>query len=728
MKKLLGVLLALCMLASIAACGTKTTSDNSPSASPSDSNPPAAASSIKVDVFWYTFADTYLSSVRNAMIDQLKSVSNITATQHDCQENQSTQTEMVQTAITQGTDLLIVNIVTTGSEEAAMNIVNLAKDAGIPIIFFNREVSDAVVKSYDKCAFVGTDADEAGYMQGQAVANFLLTGDNLSRYDLDGDGEIKYIMFRGEHGNAEAFGRTLYSVMEANRILAGKAKLVPSRANETSNQYDDDGISNYFLYGNWSAANAADLMRTALTANSLTDGSIELILANNDDQAIGAIEAMNEKGFNTGDDAVGYIPVFGVDATSVAVEAINAGRMTGTILQDGPAMAACIVALAKNVATGADLMAGTGGYNLDSGVAKIRIPYAIVDGTAPSISAPAASGPIKVDVFWYTFADTYLSSVRNAMENVLSGNDNIKATQHDCQENQGRQTEMVQTAITQGTDLLIVNIVTTGSEEAAMNIVNLAKDAGVPIIFFNREVSDAVVKSYDKCAFVGTDADEAGYMQGQAVANFLLTGDNLSKYDIDGDGEIKYIMFRGEHGNAEAFGRTLYSVTEANRLLAGKAKLVPSRANETSNQYDDDGISNYFLYGNWSAANAAELMRTALTANSLTDGSIELILANNDDQAIGAIEAMNEKGFNTGDASQAGYIPVFGVDATSVAVEAINAGRMTGTVLQDGPAMAACIVALADNIANGADLMANTGGYNIDSGVAKIRIPYAIVS
>ena len=719
MKKLLTVLLAICMLASLAACGK--TSDDPASGD-------STGSSVKVDVFWYTYSDTYLSSVRNALIDQLAKNPNIKATQHDCQEEQSRQTEMVQTAITQGTDLLIVNIVTTGSEEAAMNILNLAKEADIPIIFFNREVSDAVVNSYDKCAFVGTDADEAGYMQGQAVAQFLLSGDNLSRYDLDGDGEIKYIMFRGEHGNAEAFGRTLYSVMEANRLLEGKAVLVPSRANETSSQYDDDGISNYFLYGNWSAANAADLMRTALTANSLTDGSIELILANNDDQAIGAIEAMNEKGFNTGDDSsVGYIPVFGVDATSVAVEAINSGRMTGTILQDGPAMAACIAALANNIANGASLMANTGGYNIDAGVAKIRIPYAIVDGSAPLIP-PAAAGPIKVDVFWYTYADTYLSSVRNAMESILDGNANINATQHDCQDNQGRQTDMVQTAITQGTDLLIVNIVTTGSEEAAMNIVNLAKNAGIPIIFFNREVSDAVVKSYDKCAFVGTDADEAGYMQGQAVAEFLLTGDNLSRYDLDGDGEIKYIMFRGEHGNAEAFGRTLYSVREANRLLAGRAVLVPSRANETSNQYDDDGISNFFLYGNWSAANAADLMRTALTANSLTDGSIELILANNDDQAIGAIEAMNEKGFNTGDANQAGYIPVFGVDATSVAVEAINGRRMTGTILQDGPAMAACIVALADNIANGADLMANTGSYNIDTGVAKIRIPYAIVS
>jgi len=349
-----------------------------------------------------------------------------------------------------------------------------------------------------------------------------------------------------------------------------------------------------------------------------------------------------------------------------------------------------------------------------------------------STSCEKKGAEIKVDVFWYQFGDTYLTSVRNAMETEFKKYSNIKYTMHDCEEDQAKQNQKIETAITQGTDLLIVNIVTTGSEETAQNIANLAKENNIPIIFFNREVSDKVIQSYAKSCFVGTDADEAGYMQGKAIAEFLLDSKNLkdgkSIYDLDGNGEISYIMFRGEHGNAEAFGRTKYSVQEANRLLEGKQlKLKPSPANETSTQYDDDGISNYFLYGNWSAANAAALMRTALTAYSLTNGQIELIIANNDDQAIGAIEAMNEENFNTGKPDAAGYIPVFGVDATSVAQEALKAGKMTGTILQDGPAMAACIVKLANNISLGKDLFADTGSYNVDAGVNKIRIPYAIV-
>jgi len=359
MKKFIALLIVICMLTVFAAaCNSDDKSDGT----------------IKVDVFWYTFGDTYLTSVRNAMVEEFAKHENINATMHNCDADQAKQTEMISTAITQGTDLLIVNIVTTGSEEAAMNILNMAKDKNIPIIFFNREVSDAVINAYDKAAFVGTDADEAGVMQGEAIANFLKQGDNMSKFDLDGDGTIKYVMLRGEHGNAEAWGRTFYSVQTANEIL-GSTVLVPSPANETSTQYQDDGISNYFLMADWQASIAADLMRTAMAANPIGDGNIELIIANNDDAALGAIAALEEAGYNTG--SGDFIPVFGVDATDDAQEAIKAGKMTATILQDAVGMAKTIVALSKNIADGNDLMHNTGSYNIDAGVAKIRVPYAI---------------------------------------------------------------------------------------------------------------------------------------------------------------------------------------------------------------------------------------------------------------------------------------------------------------------------------------------------------------
>ena len=399
MKKILALLLAIMMIAVIVACATteETPPDTAvdepeiqepvePDVDPepdvdlepeTDTEEDVVAGELRADVFWYTFADTFLASVRNDMIELEAQFPNLNFVHHDSMDNQTTQTEQIQTAVTQGTDLLVVNIVTTGAEDVAMNIVNIARDAGVPVLFFNREVSDAVIQSYDDAAFIGTWAPEAGEFQGMAIAEFLLQGDNIETFDVDGDGYIRYIMLRGEHGNMEAFYRTLFSVQVANELLADSGvQLVPSAANETSTLYEDDGISNYFLYANWSASEAFNLVNTALSAHSPAAGDIELIIANNDDAALGAIQALQEIGFNNGD--MPMVPVFGVDATDVAVIAINDGTMTGTVRQDGTGMARAVLELANNIANDEHIMANTGHHNIDAGVAKIRIPHAIV--------------------------------------------------------------------------------------------------------------------------------------------------------------------------------------------------------------------------------------------------------------------------------------------------------------------------------------------------------------
>ena len=351
-------------------------------------------------------------------------------------------------------------------------------------------------------------------------------------------------------------------------------------------------------------------------------------------------------------------------------------------------------------------------------------------GNKPNTQNPGAANAdrLSVDVFFYDYSDTYIGSVRSALESRLRmENDKFSYTFYDGASDQATQTEQIETAITRGSDLLVVNIVTTGSDEAAQTILQNATENGVPVIFFNREVSDSIINSYRDCLFVGTDADEAGYMQGQMIAEYLLKGDNAQKCDINGDKKIAYVMFRGELGNAEAYGRTRYSVENANLMLeeaGSEYRLVPSEANQYDQTQDDDGISRYYLYGNWSATTAKNLMDTALTTYSLNDGDIEMIIANNDDQALGAIEAMNEFGYNSGDPAKT--IPVFGVDATSVARESIRAGTMSGTIEQDAAGMADSILHFARNVAEKRDLMEGAENFTIDEDVAKVRVPYAI--
>ena len=361
MKKTLAIILAVVMMVSLlAGCGDKPAP-----------TPDPAGSSLNVAVFYYDFSDVYISSVRNSMNSQLDALG-VKYNNYDGASNQSQQTDQINTAIANGANLLIVNIVETSSPDAAQNAVEAARTAGIPIIFFNREVSNEVVNSYEKCAFVGTDAPEAGHMQGKLVGEYLLA--NYDAVDLNGDGTISYVMFKGQEGNAEAEARTQFGVEDANAVLtaAGKPELVYYNASATDKYLVDQG-------GKWSAQAANDYMSSILSEYSETNGNmIELIICNNDGMAEGAVSALQGAGYNTGDGKT--IPVFGVDATDSAKQLINEGKMTGTIKQDAEGMASTILNLVSSVQGGGELMDNTSSFNVDEGVAKIRVPYATYTG------------------------------------------------------------------------------------------------------------------------------------------------------------------------------------------------------------------------------------------------------------------------------------------------------------------------------------------------------------
>ena len=382
MKKLLALALSAVLALSLAACGgaPASTPASTPASGATSEGGAAATSDMRVDVFYYDFSDVYISTVRAAMDEQLKAMG-IEPNNWDAAGSQPTQTDQVNTALTAGSDLLIVNIVETATSAPAQDIVNAAQTAGIPVIFFNREVADEVIGSYDKCAFVGTNAPDAGHMQGEMIGNYLL--ENYDAVDLNGDGVISYVMFKGQEGNAEAEARTQFAVEDADKLLteAGKPAL----------SYYDAAASTKYLVdteGKWSAKAANDYMVALLGSyNEGNKNMVELIICNNDGMAEGAISALQNVGYNKGVDEKGQplsvnIPVFGVDATDSAKALIKAGSMVGSIKQDAVGMATTINTLVKNVKEGAELMANTDQFTVDSDVAKIRVPYAMYDATS----------------------------------------------------------------------------------------------------------------------------------------------------------------------------------------------------------------------------------------------------------------------------------------------------------------------------------------------------------
>lgn len=323
-----------------------------------------------VSVLYYTFSDTYISGVRTAMDKEWRN-RGLGYHNYDANGIQTTQTEQVDTAITKGTKLLAVNVVDTGSNDAARTIIEKAKANNIPLIFFNRSVDESIVKSYDKCVFVGTDYEMAGHMQGEMIGNYIK--ENFSKMDINGDGKISYCLFKGEQGNLEAEARTKYAVLDANKILkdAGLPELV---------FYDKNNKNGYLLdqNGTWSNAAANDHMKTILSAYSEKSGNmVELVIANNDEMALGAISALNELGYNK--EGGKTIPVFGIDATEAAKAKIKSGAMTGTVKQDGEGMAMAIAKVAEN------FMLGRAPFeeidtNMVVGDWRINIPYSSYTG------------------------------------------------------------------------------------------------------------------------------------------------------------------------------------------------------------------------------------------------------------------------------------------------------------------------------------------------------------
>ena len=394
-KKLMAILLCVTMTAAMLAGCSSSGSDDA-AADSADTADTAeeeaeevadAAEDAGVDladanvaVFYYTYADTYISSVRTALDAQLDALG-VTYQNYDSNNSQTTQNEQVDTALAQGANILIVNIVTSGSVDASQAIVDKASAKDAYLIFFNRAVEDdstagQVLGSYDKVAFVGTDAPEAGHMQGAMIGEYLVA--NYDTVDLNGDGVISYAMMMGQLGNAEAIYRTQYSVEDANAVLteAGYPELEYFDAsNADKYQVDQDGA--------WSATAANNYMTTNLSQYNETNGNmIELVICNNDGMAEGVISALNVAGYNlgTGEDST-LIPVFGVDATDAAKQLIADGKMVGTIMQDAEGMASCISIMTQNAASGAALTDGTDAYNADPDIAnKIYIPYGTYTG------------------------------------------------------------------------------------------------------------------------------------------------------------------------------------------------------------------------------------------------------------------------------------------------------------------------------------------------------------
>ncbi|WP_291649660.1 galactose ABC transporter substrate-binding protein [Clostridium sp.] len=302
---------------------------------------------------------------------------------------------------------------------------------------------------------------------------------------------------------------------------------------------------------------------------------------------------------------------------------------------------------------------------------------------------------VKVGVCLYKFDDTYISTVRQSLEKIQSENpDKVEFTFYDGKGDQATQNDSIDTLLQKDVDLLLVNLVDTG---AAPTVIDKIKAAEKPVVLFNREPAADAIKAYEDAIFVGTNAKEAGVMQGDILSKEWEK--DKAAIDKNGDGVLQYVMLKGEPDNPEAVARTQYSVSTLN----------------------DKGVKTEELalqVCNWDQALAQNATEAWF---SKFGDKIEAVIANNDGMAQGAIAALQAQGYNNGDAAKT--IPVVGVDATAAAQDLIGKGFMLGSVLQDAEGMAKALYETGMNLAGGKSAIEGTSYEFDDTGVA-VRIPY----
>jgi len=302
---------------------------------------------------------------------------------------------------------------------------------------------------------------------------------------------------------------------------------------------------------------------------------------------------------------------------------------------------------------------------------------------------------IKIGVAVYRKDDTFVASLCSYLEQIaknkeISSGKKIVVNIVDGQSSQAVQSDQVDSFISQNYNVICVNMV---DRTAAAVIVDKAKAANIPVIFFNREPVEEDLRMWSRAYYVGADAAESGRLQGETIVNAYNKDKSL--IDKNGDGKIQYVMLEGEQEHQDALLRTEYSI----KAVTGAGIHVEKLANDTAN---------------WQRAQGTAKM--AQWIEKFGD-RIEVVFSNNDDMALGAIDAIKE--------SKRKIKPiVVGIDSTQNGLKAIEDGTMFATVFNDAKAQAQAIFDLSYSFTSGGS---SSAAVSVENG-HYVRIPYWAVT
>lgn len=273
--------------------------------------------SIRIGVSLYRGDDTFINNIRGelekcAKVYEQENGVKVNLDIQDAKGSQNTQNDQVERFISLGCDVLCINPV---DRTAASVMIDKAMAAGIPVVFFNRQPVEEDMDRWDQLYYVEAVAKESAVLQGGIVVDRYR--ENPESLDLNGDGVVSYVLLEGESSHQDALIRTEWSVKTLK----------------------DGGVPVEKITGgiaNWERSQASALMEQWLEKYP---EQIELILCNNDDMALGAIDAMDRAG-------ISGICAVGIDGTTPGLEAVANGKLLGTVSSDKERYAGAIFTIA----------------------------------------------------------------------------------------------------------------------------------------------------------------------------------------------------------------------------------------------------------------------------------------------------------------------------------------------------------------------------------------------
>lgn len=273
----------------------------------------SAAFAETIGVSMQSFDNNFQTLLRQGLDARASQASGVNLQIEDAQTDISKQRSQVDNFIASGVDAIIMTLADTS---AAPGISEAAEKAGIPLVYLNLE-PDNVGTLPEKQAYVGSKETDAGRLGGEAACSLLKEkskADNAQVYILMGD-----LAHQASRDRTASFKTALTS---------GDCKGV-TIADEQS--------------AAWARTNAMDM-----TTNWITAGQpIDVVFANNDEMAIGAIQALKAAGVSMDD-----VIVIGIDATQDGLASMAAGDLDATVFQNAKGQSASAVDAAVALSRG----------------------------------------------------------------------------------------------------------------------------------------------------------------------------------------------------------------------------------------------------------------------------------------------------------------------------------------------------------------------------------------